>query len=113
MANEGTKVECKISPTVAGKLIATYEGLADIVETQYDERFTVWFGSVLIVCSADEFQRLDEGGDGFLQLADGRIGDVHFMGGNAARAAALDDFIATSEHQLVYFVGMTPLQQAG
>ena len=109
MANEGTKVECKISPTVAGKRIATYEGLAHIVETQYDERFTVWFGSVLIVCSADEFQHLDKGGEGFLQLADGRMGDVHFMGGNASRDAVPDDFIATSEHQLMYFVGAIPL----
>ncbi|VTS01176.1 unnamed protein product [Gemmata massiliana] len=53
MNETGEKIGCKVRVLQEGKLTPGFDGIAHIKRAKYDERFSVCFGSVEVVCTPD------------------------------------------------------------
>src|SRR5271157_3666324 len=102
--NKGKKYECKVRPLVGGQLEPGYDGFAHVVEQQYDERFTAWYGAVALQCNASQMIDALNAHRGMLILEDGRMGEINFMGGMGTEAVIIEGLQVGDDYKLVYFV---------
>jgi hypothetical protein len=89
--------------------------LAEIIEEKYDDHFTVWYGSVDIVCEKESMNDVVNythqfmGRDVIMRLEDGRSMTVRFSGSGVQQQSVVEDGVAPSNHVQCYFVSITPL----
>ncbi len=109
MSNTGEKVTCKVRPMKDGKMAPGYDALAHIVRSQYDERFTVVYGSLSIACETDELLSLVQDAQAIVQFEDNRRMTVKLMGAELSCLQVVQGQIISSEWNQIYFVATTGL----
>jgi hypothetical protein len=84
-------------------------GLAHIVEQDYNEEFKTWYGAVDITVKADEWANLMNKEIGLI-LEDGRQGQAYVLSGSGNEASIENRVIVSMPTYLVYIVGVSSLK---
>jgi hypothetical protein len=112
MKAEGIKIGCtvrsfKTEPRY--RELGPFKTLAHIVETPYDDRFSVWYGTLSPDCTPQEFKTLCQVHEAVFLLEDGRMGVARLRGPHG-QYPAFDDKAVGDECKVVYFVGLSLLK---